>query len=316
MDVIGRAAELGRLSAWLQSGTPSHPAPKEVRTVLVIEGEPGIGKTTLWAEGVRQARMEGRNVLLCRPRPSDAGLPNVGLTDLLRSVPEEAFETLPLPQRRPLEVATLRRDAGDGDLEPRAVGTALAALLANLGNRGSLLLAVDDAQWLDPASARALGFAMHRQDGRDVRLLAALRIDSATTRPSTEDLDLDALEPAQRAGLVRVHPDGRVDFTHPLYGSALYSSLPEATRRKLHGRLAAREASLEERARHIALASSGPDEASAEVLDRAAAAAGARGAPEMAVELKELALRLTPTSDSKAVVRREIELASRRYFAV
>ncbi len=428
MDVIGRAAELGRLSAWLQSGTPSHPAPKEVRTVLVIEGEPGIGKTTLWAEGVRQARMEGRNVLLCRPRPSDAGLPNVGLTDLLRSVPEEAFETLPLPQRRPLEVATLRRDAGDGDLEPRAVGTALAALLANLGSRGSLLLAVDDAQWLDPASARALGFAMHRQDGRDVRLLAALRIDSATTRqssafaiiestlghagieritvgplsvaaihqlireefgtsftrpvlmrvhqaaggnpfyaleiarevqrlgplppgrpipipqdhrdlallrlgrlpratrdvlaqvaamsrPSTEDLDLDALEPAQRAGLVRVHPDGRVDFTHPLYGSALYSSLPEATRRKLHGRLAAREASLEERARHIALASSGPDEASAEVLDRAAAAAGARGAPEMAVELKELALRLTPTSDSKAVVRREIELASRRYFA-
>src|SRR5260221_13165807 len=108
MDVIGRAAELGRLSAWLQSRTPSHPAPKEVRTVLVIEGEPGIGKTTLWAEGVRQARMEGRNVLLCRPRPSDAGQPNVGLTHLLRSGPDEAFQTLPLPQRAPPSIETLR----------------------------------------------------------------------------------------------------------------------------------------------------------------------------------------------------------------
>jgi DNA-binding CsgD family transcriptional regulator len=287
---------------------------------------------------------------------------------------------------------------------------------------------VDDAQWLDLASARALAFALHRQDDHDIRLLAALRIETSTTRqssafnniestlgrerlerlslgplsvaalhqvileefgksftrpvllrvhqaaggnpfyaleiareiqrigplppgrplpipqdhsdlallrlsrlpratrdvlaqiaamsrPSTDDLDLDALAPAERAGIVRVAPGGRVDFTHPLFGSALYSSLPEATRRKLHRGLAEREVRLEERARHLALAAAGPDEASAEVLDRAAEAAAARGAAEVAVDLKELALKLTPPSSQKAVVRREIELASRRYFA-
>jgi DNA-binding CsgD family transcriptional regulator len=419
MDVIGRSAELDKLQTWLLGG---------VKTVLVIEGEPGIGKTTLWAQGVDQARLQTMEVLACRPRPSDARLPNVGITDLLRNVSDEAFESLPPPQRRSLEVATLRREAGEGDLEPRAVGTALTALLAHLAKGRQLLLAVDDAQWLDPASARALAFALHRQDERDVRLLAAVRVETGTPRslgafaaiesalgreriermplgpltvaavhqlilqtfgkafsrpllmrvhqaaggnpffaleiarevqrlgslppgrplpipedhrdlallrlgrlpratrdvlaqiaamskPTTDDLDLDALAPAERAGIVRVHPGGRVDFTHPLYGSALYSSLPEATRRSLHRELASREVRLEERARHLALAASSPDAASAEVLDRAAEAAGARGAAEMAVELKELALRLTPAGDQKAVVKRELELASRRYFA-
>jgi DNA-binding NarL/FixJ family response regulator len=421
VDVIGRGAELERTRAWLKAAITD-------RIALFIEGEPGIGKTTLWSDGIKQARLGDWTVLVCRPRPSDAGLSNVGLTDLLRNVPDEAFTNLPPPQRRPLEVATLRQDAGDGDLEPRAVGTALTALLAGMAGRGSLLLAVDDAQWLDAASARALAFALHRQDRGDVRLLAAFRIESGVTRaspvfttlesalgrehidrvslgpmsvaalhrlilealgesftrpvlmrvhqaargnpfyaleiareiqrlgpvpagrplpipedhrdlallrlgrlpratrdvlaqvaamsrPSTIDLDIDALAAAERAGIVRVFPGGRVDFTHPLYGSALYSSLPEATRRTLHRELATREGPLEERARHLALAAAGPDAASAEVLDRAAEAAGKRGAAEVAVELKELALRLTPPHDVQAVLRREIELALRRYYA-
>ncbi|MFI5284231.1 MAG: AAA family ATPase [Candidatus Dormibacterales bacterium] len=428
MDVIGRIAELEKLKTWLDSRISGRPGANAAETALVIEGEPGIGKTTVWAEGVRLARLADWKVLVCRPRPSDAGLPNVGLTDLLRSVPDEAFNSLPPPLRRPLEVATLRHDVGKGDLEPRAVGTALTALLAHLGDRGPLLLAVDDAQWLDLASARAIGFALHRLDESDVRLLAAVRIEggaarrsaafaqvesmlgrervehltlgplslaaihqlileafgkaftrpvlmrihqgaggnpfyaleiarevhrlgppppgrplpvpkdhrdlallrlgrlpratravlaeiAAMSRPTTDKLDLEALAPAERAGIVRVLPEGRVDFTHPLFGSALYSSLPETGRRNLHRGLAAREEHLEERARHLALAASGPDAASAEVLDRAAEAAGARGAAEVAVELKELALRLTPPGDGKAIVRREIELASRRYFA-
>jgi DNA-binding CsgD family transcriptional regulator/DNA polymerase III delta prime subunit len=428
VEIVGRNTELETLKAWLHDQSPNGQRRDAAETVLVIEGEPGIGKTTLWAKGVDDARVDGWDVLVCRPRHSDSGLPNVGLTDLLRTVPEEAFASLPLPQRRPLEVATLRRDAGEGDLEPRAVGTGLTALLTHLANRVPLLLAVDDAQWLDPASARALAFALHRQDQAVVRLLAAVRIETgaprqpavvasiestlgrerlrhlplgplslaalhqvilealrkaftrpvlmrihqsaggnpfyaleiareiqrvgplppgrplpipkdhrdlallrlgrlpratrdvlaqiaAMSRPSTEDIDLEALAPAERAGIVRVQPGGRVDFTHPLYGSALYSSLPEATRRKLHRELAGREARLEERARHLALAASGPDEASAEVLDRASEAAGARGAAEMAVELKELALRLTPVTDQAAVARRELELASRRFFA-
>ncbi|HLQ62623.1 MAG TPA: hypothetical protein VK131_12255, partial [Candidatus Acidoferrales bacterium] len=97
--------------------------------------------------------------------------------------------------------------------------------------------------------------------------------------------------------------------------SALYSSLAEADRRRLHRALAELAASTEERARHLALAADGPDEATAAALDEAAAAASARGAADAAVELKELARNLTQPQDTAALVRRETELAERRYFA-
>ncbi len=439
MDVRGRDAELAQIDGWLRAGTPGAAEPVPSGGVLVIEGDPGIGKTTLWGEAVRRARLAGCQVLSCRPVPSDAGLPHVGLSDLLSPVPAGAFECLPAPQRRALEVALLREEAGEGDLEPRAVGTGLTALLAALAEAGPLLLAVDDAQWLDPASARALAFALRRLDQRRVRLAAAVRMEvpawqgpgrpagkpgpraggfavieaslggqalsrlpvgplsvasthqmfrqvlgasfprpvlvrihqagggnpfygleiarevrragvpppgqplpvpadqrdlallrlrrlpratrdvlveiSAMPGAPASDLDLAALAPAERAGIVTVRPGGRVEFGHPLFGSALYSSLPEAERRGLHRRLARRAASLEERARHLALAAAGPDEMTAAELDRAAAAASARGAADVAVELKELACRVTAPGDQPARVRRGVELAERRYFA-
>jgi AAA ATPase domain len=420
--VLGRDAELGQIEAWLAA------APAGARPVLVIEGEPGIGKTTLWAEATGRARAAGWHVLSCRPAASDTGLPHVGLADLLRTIPGEAFARLPAPQRRALGVALLREEAGGIDLDPRAVGTGLTALLGLSADDGPLMLAVDDAQWLDPASARALAFALRRLDDRQLRLVAAVRTEgpagqrtgafaaveaaldrqavtriavgplsvaaihqmfartlgssfarpvlvrihraaggnpfyaleigrevqrlgvpspsqplpipddhrdlallrlrrlpratrdvlalvAAMARPSTADLDLDALAPAELAGIVRVRSGDRAEFTHPLFASALYSSLPEASRRRLHRDLAGRAASPEERARHLALAADGPDEATAAALDEAAAAAAARGAADVAVELKELACKLTPPQDRPAVVRRDLELAERRYFA-
>ncbi|HEV3069518.1 MAG TPA: LuxR C-terminal-related transcriptional regulator, partial [Streptosporangiaceae bacterium] len=162
-------------------------------------------------------------------------------------------------------------------------------------------------------------------DHRDLALLRLRRLPRATrdvlalvaamARPSTADLDLDALAPAELAGIVRVRPDGQAEFTHPLFASALYSSLPQVTRRRLHRDLAERAASPEERARHLALAADGPDEATAAALDEAAAAAAAHGAADVAVELKELARDLTPPQDTAAMVRRDTELAERRYFA-
>jgi DNA-binding CsgD family transcriptional regulator len=428
MDVLGRDAELDRIDAWLRAGAREVGDPVPAGSVLVVEGEPGIGKTTLWGETVRRARLAGWQVLSCRPVPSDAGLPHVSLADLLRPVPAETFEALPAPQRQPLEVALLREEAGESDLDPRAVGTGLTALLSVLADAGPLMLAVDDAQWLDPASARSLAFALRRLGGWCVRLVVAVRIEhnpgrragtfavieaaldgqvlsripvgplsvasihqmfrdvlgasfprpvlvrihraaggnafyaleiarevrrlgipapgrplpvpgdhrelallrlrrlprptrnvlaavAAMPRPSAGDVDIEALAPAEVAGIVRVRPDGLVEFSHPLFGSALYSSLPEAARRKLHRELAGRAASLEERARHLALAADGPDSQTAQVLDEAAGAAGARGAADVAVELKELACRLTPAGDQEALVRRELELAERRYFA-
>ncbi len=162
-------------------------------------------------------------------------------------------------------------------------------------------------------------------DHRDLALLRLQRLPQTTrdvlarvaamARPSTADLDLDALAPAEVAGIVRVRPGGRVEFTHPLFASALYSSLPEASRRRLHRDVAERATSPEERARHLALAADGPDEATAAALDKAAAAAAAHGAADVAVELAELARDLTPPGDIATLVRRETELAERRYFA-
>ena len=173
--VLGRDTELGQIEAWLAQDAA--PGPAEARLVLVIEGEPGIGKTTLWTEATARAREAGWHVLSCRPAASDAGLPHVALADLLRGVPDAAFARLPVPQRRALGVALLREEAGGIDLDPRAVGTGLTALLRLIGNDGPLMLAVDDAQWLDPASARALGFALRRLDDRQLRLVTAVRTE-------------------------------------------------------------------------------------------------------------------------------------------
>jgi DNA-binding CsgD family transcriptional regulator len=423
---LGRDTELGQVEAWLAADAA--PGPAGPRLVLVIEGEPGIGKTTLWTEATGRARAAGQHVLSCRPAASDAGLPHSGLADLLRNVPDDAFARLPAPQRRALGVALLREEAGGIDLDPRAVGTGLTALLGLIAGDGPLMLAVDDAQWLDPASARALGFALRRLDDRQLRLVTTVRTEgpagqrtgaftaveasldrqaitrvevgplsvaaihqmfahtlgssfarpvlvrihraaggnpfyaleigrevqrlgvpppsqplpipgdhrdlvllrlrrlpratrdvlarvAAMARPSTADLDLDALAAAEVAGIVRVRPGGRVEFTHPLFASALYSSLPEAGRRGLHRDLAERATSPEERARHLALAADGPDEATAAALEKAAAAAAAHGAADVAVELTELARNLTPPGDTATLVRRETELADRRYFA-
>jgi DNA-binding CsgD family transcriptional regulator len=422
MAVLGRDAELRQIADWLLPEPVNSPAAGTGGAVLVLEGQPGIGKTTLWAEAVRLAGQQGWRVLSCRPVPSNAGLPHVGLADLLRTVPGEAFRGLPPPQQRALGVALLREEAPDRDLDPRAVGIGLTALLGMLAQAGRLVLAVDDAQWLDPASAWALGFALRRVEDRHVRVLTVVRMEgpasprpafaaagpgitrleigplsvaaihqvfrqalgtsfprpvlvrihratagnpfyaleiarelrrlgepppgrplpvpddhrelallrlrrlpratrdtlalvAAMPRPSADGLDLDVVAPAERAGIVRVRPDGRVEFAHPLFGSALYATLPEAARRRLHRDLAARAGGQEERARHLALAADGPDEATAAELDRAAVAASARGAAEVAVELKELACRLTPATDRAARAQRDIELADRRFFA-
>ena len=417
--VLGREAELTSIDAWL-----AHVPGAVNAGLLVIAGEPGIGKTTLWGEATRRASAIGCRVLSSRPVPSDAGLPHVVLADLLRPVGDDALRSLPAPQRRALEVALLRADPGDGDLDPRAVGSGLTSLLDKMVADGPLVLAVDDAQWLDPASAGSIAFALRRLEDRPVAVIAAIRVSETGRRggefagiesslpgtrldvgplsvaaihqmfrqvlgdsfprpllvgihraaggnpfyaleiareihrvgtPSpgqplpvpadhrelvllrlrrlpraTRDVlsqlaampsaavghvDLDVLAAAERAGIAVVHPGGRVEFAHPLFGTALYASLPEAERRKLHRGLADRADDPVERARHLALAAAGPDEDTAVELERAAATAAARGAADAAVELQELACRLTPETDQQAGVRRGIDLSDRRYFA-
>jgi hypothetical protein len=75
---------------------------------LVIEGEPGIGKTTLWQEALARGKAQGYRVLSCRPAEAEAKLSFAALIDLFAGVSGEALETIPPPQHRALEIA-LRR---------------------------------------------------------------------------------------------------------------------------------------------------------------------------------------------------------------
>lgn len=133
-------------------------------------------------------------MLSCRPAHSDAALAYVGLADLLSSVPDELLGGLPEPQRRPLAIALLREPAG-AELDFRVVSTGLTGLLTLLASRGPLLLAIDDAQWLDQASGKALAFALRRIEGHPVRMITSVRVEGAT-RPRV----IAGVETALRGG--------------------------------------------------------------------------------------------------------------------
>lgn len=153
--LIGRDRELD-VAAIFVAASASGPA------VLRIEGEPGIGKTTLFRYTVDLARLGGSTVLECSPTQAESAMGYVGLTDMLRNVPESTFEALPAPQRHSLEVATLRTAPSEVPLDERAVGTGLATLLAHLAQASAVILAVDDLQWLDRSTADVLTFAARR----------------------------------------------------------------------------------------------------------------------------------------------------------
>jgi DNA-binding CsgD family transcriptional regulator len=107
----------------------------------------------------------------------------------------------------------------------------------------------------------------------------------------------------------------RLRFTHPLLASSISSRISPAQRRSLHARLAILVPTAEERARHLALATTGPDPEVAGALEDAARMAHARGAPTTAAELSERALRLTPTADVEDARRRQLIAAARHFEA-
>ncbi len=166
--VIGRASELGSLSSFLDALDDSPAA-------LVLDGEAGIGKTALWAWGVRQAEERGHTVLSCRATQAEAPLPFVVLGDLFEHVPEQVLAALSEPRRRALEVAMLRAEWNGPAIERRAVGLAVLDVLEKLAEEATVVVAVDDLQWLDAASAASLQFALRRLDSHRVGLLATHR---------------------------------------------------------------------------------------------------------------------------------------------
>src|SRR6266550_2515519 len=152
IEVVGRDEELASVHDFLD-------AVDRLPAALVIEGEAGIGKTTLWRAGIAFAEELGYRVLSTRPAQAESQVSYAGLADLLEPVLGEALAELPPPQGRALEAALLLRDAGGSVPDQTAIAFAfLGALRAAVGEKPALV-AVDDLQWLDAPSAFALRFA-------------------------------------------------------------------------------------------------------------------------------------------------------------
>ena len=153
--VFGRDAEFVVVQALLASA-------RHGRAALVLEGDPGIGKTTVWRKGLALAAGQGYRVLSCRTAPAEVRLSFTALCDLLAPVEPGAFDSLPDPQRRALDAALLRSDSGSTAANRRAIATAVVSLLTELAAVSPVLLAIDDLQWLDLPSASVLEFALRR----------------------------------------------------------------------------------------------------------------------------------------------------------
>jgi DNA-binding CsgD family transcriptional regulator len=175
-EIVSREAELASVHAFV-GRSPSGPA------ALVIEGEAGIGKSTLWLAGVQQARALGLRVLSSRPAEAERGLAHVGLGDLFEDVLDEVLPALSPPRRHALEVALLLDDAPADAVDQRALGIATRSALQLLAEDAPLLVAIDDLQWLDASSADALAFALRRLASNQVLLLLARRV-GAGAQPS------------------------------------------------------------------------------------------------------------------------------------
>ena len=152
---------------------------------LVLEGEAGIGKSTLWVAGVEHARAQGLRVLSSRPAEAEHGLALAGLGDLFEDALEEVLPSLPPPRRRALEVALLLEETDDDPVDPRALGLAVRTTLQSLAENHSLLVAIDDVQWFDDSSARALAFALRRLSTSNLRLLLSRRLVGQPARAGT-----------------------------------------------------------------------------------------------------------------------------------
>jgi hypothetical protein len=143
----------------------------------------------------------------------------------------------------------------------------------------------------------------------------ALEAAALLSEPTTEALegigpDPAWLDQAVAAGVVEL-VDDQIRFAHPLLAVAVRSTMGPGRRRRLHGRLAGLVLDPEERARHLALATTGPDGTVADALEQAAQHAVLRGAPASAAELAELAAQRTPREDQEGRWRRLIEAGLR-----
>lgn len=184
----GRDTELDVLSGVLSAPGAGKSAS------LVIRGEPGVGKTALVAQALRQvtAEVPGMTVLATTASPTESGLGFGGLLGVLRPV-LDGLDALPARQAEALRSAFALGPATDPDRF--AVAAATLGLLAVAAQDGPLVVFVDDWHWLDPGSAQALAFAARRLGDDAMAFVATTRSGEATA------VELDGLPTLDLSGL-------------------------------------------------------------------------------------------------------------------
>jgi tetratricopeptide (TPR) repeat protein len=169
-DVIGRESELAIIHRFLDA-IPTGPS------ALLLSGDPGIGKTTIWKEGLAGAIQRRYRTLSCGPVEAETRLSYAALGDLLEPVLEEALPTVPEPQRLALEVALLRSTSSGTRADQRAVSLAVLGCLRSVTSETPVVVAIDDVQWMDLPSIRVLHFVLRRLKGEPLGLMTAVRGD-------------------------------------------------------------------------------------------------------------------------------------------
>ena len=162
--LYGRDAERSAVTALLDAARDSRSG------VLVLRGHAGAGKSALLRDAVEQA--SDLQVLEARGIESEAELAFAGLHQLLRPILGQV-DGLPGPQATALRAAFgLEQRRGDDRF---LVSLAVLSLLAEVAERRPVLCVIDDAHWLDEASANALVFVARRLEAEGVALLFAAR---------------------------------------------------------------------------------------------------------------------------------------------
>ena len=160
-----RAPEAAAVSALLADAT-TRPAE------LVVTGEAGIGKTTLWLSARQQAVDRGFRVLSASGDPGEVRLTFAALADLLADVEPDVIDRLPPVQRDALNRILLRGNDG-APMDERAGAAAFLSVVHHLARETPVMIAIDDVQWLDVSSAAVLHFAVRRLSDRVALLLTA-----------------------------------------------------------------------------------------------------------------------------------------------